>query len=85
MTDLIIRDLDPQTAAQIAAQASHNGRTFEAEARSILEQAAVGKSALSVIETIFPAETRLSDGEHRDLTAAIATIDTVPEPPSLQS
>lgn len=83
MTDLIIRDLDPQTTAGISARASRNGRSFEAEARSILEQAALGATALSVIEKTFPAESRLDGREHRVFTAAAEASDGYPHAPSL--
>lgn len=83
MTDLIIRDLDPQTTAGISARAARNGRSFEAEARSILEQAALGATALSVIEKTFPAESRLDGREYRVFTAAAEASDTYPDTPSL--
>jgi plasmid stability protein len=45
MASLNIRKLEPAVKEQLRVRAAHNGRSMEAEARAILKEALVAKSA----------------------------------------
>ncbi len=44
MAELIVRKLDDAAKQQLAARAARNGRSVEAEARAIIEEAAAGET-----------------------------------------
>lgn len=39
MSDILIRDLDPETIRRLKAQAKRNGRSLQSEARLLVERA----------------------------------------------
>lgn len=82
MTDLIIRNLDRLTEEQLSARAARNGRSLEAEARSILTAAAGGPTALDIMDTVIPSARRMDEEAYRDFRAALEAADNLPDPPS---
>lgn len=88
-TDLLVRDLEPETKMALQTQAARNGRSMSAEARIILRDALTQNedaqaNAALIVDRFFPAELRLSDDEARLFDDAVNQIDGDLDPPDLR-
>ena len=71
MARVLIRDLDERTVERLKARASRNGRSLQAELRTIVERAAT----VDIVETRGLAtriRRQLSNRKHSDSAALIA-------------
>lgn len=84
MTDLLIRDIEPETRAELEARAHRHGRSLSAEARSVL------RAGMSVPEPEEGLGTRISrrfakvgftKEEHSDFEAALQRLRGQPQRP----
>lgn len=65
MTDILIRDVDPATVARLKRRAAGAGRSLQAEARRVLEEAGRDDRA-AVARRAAALRRRLAGREHSD-------------------
>lgn len=84
MTDILVRDLDAQTKAQLQARAKRNGRSVSAEARSLLRAGVAAPEPKEGLGTQIAkrfAEAGFTDDEHRDLEVSLRELRNRPRRP----
>lgn len=71
MAQVLVRGLDPDVVKTLKDRAAANGRSLEAELRTVIEQAA-GTNIAGARELAARIRRRLSGRKHTDSTALVA-------------